>query len=103
MHDIMPRYGEATGRASVAPPMTPSIRRTNREVARAVHQEHSRGVIMAARVNAGAHVARTALINVALLSREEEQLIQLAPLGEGRYKAIIDVYAIYAAGVVGEL
>ena len=42
-------------------------------------------------------------MNTAMLSREEEQLIQMAPLGSDRYKAIIDVYAIFAAGVVGEL
>jgi len=102
MHDIIPRYGDdigsAIGRASVPVP-----RRTAREVARAVHQEHGRGVVAAARVNAAAHVTRTALLNTAMLSREEEQLIQLSPLAEPRMKAIVDVYAIFVAGVVGEL
>jgi hypothetical protein len=81
----------------------PVPRRTAREVARAVHQQHGRGVVAAARVNTGAYVARTALINIALLSREEEQLIQLAPLAEPRMRAIVDVYAIFAAGILGEL
>lgn len=96
MQDLIPIY---QGRATVAPPP----RRTNREVARAVHQEHGKGVVATARVNAGAHVARTALINIALLSREEEQLIALAPLAEFRLKAIVDAYAIFAAGELGRL
>ena len=98
MQDVIPHSGGAVGVARVPVP-----RRTAREVARAVHQEHGRGIVAAARVNAVAHVARTALINAGLLSREEEQLIQLAPLGEPRYKAIIDAYVIVAAGIVGEL
>lgn len=98
MQDIIPRQGDAIGVARV-----PTHRRTAREVARAVDREHGRGVVAAARVNAAAHVTRTALLNTAMLSREEEQLIQMAPLGSDRYKAIIDVYAIFAAGVVGEL
>jgi hypothetical protein len=102
MQDIISRYGDNTGSA-IGRASVPVPRRLAREVARAVHQQHGRGVVMAARVNAGAHVARTALINVALLSREEEQLISLAPLGEYRYKAIVDAYAIFAAGVLGEL
>lgn len=98
MQDVVPRSGDAVGVTKVPVP-----RRTAREVARAVHQEHGRGIVAAARVNAAAHVTRTALINTALLSREEEQLIQLAPLGEARYQAIVDTYAIWAAGIVGEL
>lgn len=98
MQNVVPRSGDAIGVAKAPVP-----RRTAREVARVVHQEHGRGIVAAARVNAAAHVTRTALLNTALLSREEEQLIQLAPLGEPRYRAIIDAYAIVAAGIVGEL
>ena len=99
MHDVVPRFTN-----SLDPTRRGRIYgRVPRDVARAVEREHGRGMVVAARVNAAAHVARTALINTGLLSHEEEQLIQLAPLGEARYKAIVDAYAIWAAGIVGEL
>ncbi|MDQ7903084.1 hypothetical protein RB614_00930 [Phytohabitans sp. ZYX-F-186] len=79
----------------------PSVRRTERDVERAVHHEHGRAVVAAARVNAAGYVTRTALLNAALLSREEEQLIQLAPQGEFRYRAILEAYTMVAVNIVG--
>jgi hypothetical protein len=77
--------------------------RVPRDVVRAVEREHGGGLVGAARLDAGAHVARTALINTAMLTKDEETFLQFAPLGEARYKAIADAYAIYAAGEVGQL
>jgi hypothetical protein len=77
--------------------------RVSRDVVRAVRREHARGLVVAARLNAGAHAARTGLMNTGMLSKDEEYLLQFAPLGEARYKAIVDAYAIYAAGEVGNL
>jgi hypothetical protein len=77
--------------------------RVPREVVRAIQREHARGLVAAARLNAGAHAARTGLVNTGMLSKDEEYLLQFAPLGEARYKAIVDAYAIYAAGEVGSL
>jgi hypothetical protein len=80
-----------------------TIGRIPREVVRAINREHGQGLVVAARLNAGAHAARTGLLNTAMLSKDEESCIQMAPLGEARYKAIVDAYAIYAAGEVGRL
>jgi hypothetical protein len=97
--DVVPRLGDSldalrSGR---------NYRRVPRDVVRAVEREHGRGLVGAARLDAGAHVARTALINTAMLTKDEETFLQFAPLGEARYKAIADAYAIYAAGEVGNL
>lgn len=101
MRDVIPRRYDEDLRTY--PDDDRVNRRTTRDVARAVHREHGRVAVVAARINAAAHVTRTALVNTALLSRDEEQFIQLASLGESRYRAIVDTYAIYAAGEIGEL
>lgn len=100
MQDVVPRLGDSLDALKRGRTYG---RRVPRDVVRAVEREHGRGLVNAARVNAGAHVARTALVNTAMLSRDEETFIQFAPLGEARYKAIVDAYAIYAAGEVGQL
>ena len=99
MNELIPRLTEAIDaiRADRATGRVP------RDVVHAVVREHGRGLVMAARLDAGAHATRTALVNTALLSKDEENFIQMAPLGEARYKAIVDAYAIYAAGEVGQL
>jgi hypothetical protein len=45
-------------------------------------------------------LARTALQNAGSLSALEEQLIQMAPSGEARYRHIVDAYAIGAAQMI---
>ncbi|MDN3240891.1 hypothetical protein [Glycomyces tritici] len=42
-----------------------------------------------------------ALASTAALSNEEALYIQAAPLGEARYKAIVDAFAIAVANEVG--
>lgn len=98
MGQIVPRLGDALDALR-----DQRVTGVPREVVRAVHREHGRGLVVAARLDAGAHAARTGLINTAILSKDEEQFIGMAPLGEARYKAIVDAYAIYAAGEVGRL
>lgn len=95
MSDLVPRLGDALDAL-----LGDSVR-VPREIVRAVDREHGRGLVQAARVDARAYVARTALVNTALLSADEANFIQMAPLGEGRYRAIIDNFAIFAAGEVG--
>lgn len=95
MSDLVPRLGDALDA------LRGDSGRVPREVVRAVDREHGRGLVQAARVDARAHVARTALLNTALLSADEASFIQMAPLGEARYRAIADAYAIFAAGEVG--
>jgi hypothetical protein len=96
MSNLIPRLGDTLDslRASARGQVP-------REVVRQVQREMGHGLVVGARLEAAAHTTRTALVNVALLSQEEEQCIRLAPLGEARYKAIVDAYAIYAAGEIG--
>lgn len=68
-------------------------RQTAREIDRVVGRtlvadayEQGRGVL-----------ANTALQNVGALTALEQHLIEIAPLGEARYKAIVDAYALGAA------
>jgi hypothetical protein len=98
MANVVPRLGD-----SLDALRSRHWRRIPSDVARAVRAEHGQGLVDAARIEAGAHLARTALINTAMLTRDEENFLQLAPLGEARYKAIVDAFAIYAAGEVGRL
>jgi hypothetical protein len=81
--------------------------RESREIIRqtrhAVDRAHGRALESSAKLEGGAYAARTALMNTALLSKDEESYVQLAPLGEARYKAIVDAYTIFAAGEVGRL
>lgn len=79
------------------------VSRVRKEVVEAVLREEGRGLKVAARLEGRAHATRVALFNAAMLSKDEESFIVMAPLGEARYKAIVDAYAIYAAGEVGRL
>lgn len=45
-------------------------------------------------------LTNTALQNVGALSALEQHLIQIAPLGEARYKHIVDAYALGAANAI---
>lgn len=99
MGQIVPRLGDTLE----ALHSEHAVGRVPRDVIKAVQREHGRGLVVAARLDAGAHAARTGLLNTAMLSKDEETFIQFAPLGEARYKAIVDTYAIYAAGEVGRL
>jgi hypothetical protein len=90
--EIIPRYRDRS---------TPSRWHTERDVERAAHHERNQAVVGATSVEGRAYVARTALLNAALLSREEEQLIQLAPLGQMRYNAIVNAYTMVAVNIVG--
>jgi hypothetical protein len=77
-------------------------KRVPRDVVKAVEREQGAALVRNARVEGRAYVARTAMINTALLSVEEAQLAQIAPHAEGRLKAIADSYTIFAAGEVAK-
>jgi hypothetical protein len=77
------------------------VSRFKREVAREVDREQGAAVVRAARVDGRALVAHVALASAAALSNEEAMYIQAAPLGEARYKAIVDAFAIAVANEVG--
>ena len=69
----------------------------------AVQRENVNTITHLARVQGRAYLAQTALFAVGLLSAEEANLIQAAPLGENRYRLINDSFAIWAAHEVGRL
>ena len=99
MSQIVPHLGD-----TVAAMHTKASRgRVSKDVIRTIQRERARGAVVAARLEAGAHATRVGLLNTAMLSKDEETLIQLAPLGEARYKAFVDTYAIWAVGELADL
>lgn len=98
MSDLAPQFGDAFGVVRRG-----EHGRISRDVVRALRDEQAAGLLRAARVDARAHVARVALMNTALLSADEAALITASPLAEPRMKAIVDMYAMFAAGEVGRL
>ncbi|KJF16968.1 hypothetical protein [Acidithrix ferrooxidans] len=77
--------------------MTPSLaRQTRRQIERVVGQ----GLVAEVHEQVRAVLANTALDNVGALSALEAHLIEIAPLGEARYKHIVDAYAMGAARVI---
>lgn len=73
-----------------------TLRQTSREVERV----QALALVADTREQGRAHLANTALQNVGALSALEAHLIQVAPLGEARYKHIVDAYAMGAAQAV---
>lgn len=82
-------------------------RSTRRRVGRAIDRQAVRAVVQAASAQADAHVADTrvqeaayvtdtALLLTARLSKHEEDLIRMAPLGEARYRHLVDNFAMQA-------
>lgn len=72
------------------------VRQINREIGRVVSQ----GLITEAKEQIRASLTSNALDNVGALSALEAHLIQIAPLGQDRYKHIVDAYAMGAAQVI---
>ena len=69
------------------------LERLPRGVERRVEAAHHRGLEVAARLNAAAYVTHVGLTYMGALSAEEARLIQQVPLGEPRYRAIVDQFA----------
>ncbi len=81
--DLIPRGSAA---------LRPGRRRLSRELATAQRPAQ----LAAARIEAAAFTTHTALHHAGMLSAVEARLIQQAPLGEPRFKAIADAFAGYA-------
>lgn len=78
----------------LAPSRRPS--RRERQLDTTLRKAQLPATIAAARIEAAAFTAHTAMHHAGMLSATEARLIQQAPLGECRYKAIADAFAGYA-------
>lgn len=74
--------------------------RTQRQTGREMGQVRSRAVVAATVEQGRGFVAELALNEVGSLSALETHLLQVAPLGEARYKHIVDAYAMGAARTI---
>tara|TARA_R110000868_G_C10971200_1_gene769994 strand:+ start:11754 stop:12113 length:360 start_codon:yes stop_codon:yes gene_type:complete len=68
-----------------------------RQTGREVERVQAQAVVAEVREQGRAFLTNTALQNVGALTALEQHLIQVAPLGEARYKHIVDAYAMGAA------
>ena len=68
-----------------------------RQTGREIERVQSQALIADVREQGRAVLTNTALNNVGALSALEAHLIQVAPLGEARYKHIVDSYAMGAS------
>jgi hypothetical protein len=76
--------------------------RIERAVREAVAVEHGRGLRQAARVRALEYVTTEAVQAVGGLTELETLYLRRSPLGEGRYRAIVDNASIAFANIVAE-
>jgi len=109
-NELMRRVGDAVLDQGSAP--LPG--RLTRQVQRAVDRQAARAVVRGAaaqadayeantRVEVAAFVTETGLALAARLSIHEADLIQQAPLGEARYKHLVDTFAVVAGDQVRKL
>lgn len=71
-----------------------------RQTARELERAQGQALVAEVREQGRAFLTNTALQNVAALSALEAHCIQIAPIGEARYKHIVDAYAMGAANAV---
>ena len=72
----------------------------HRQAGREIERVQAQALIADTREQGRALLTSTALNNVGALSALEQHLIQVAPLGEARYKHIVDSYAMGAAAAI---
>lgn len=85
--------GGAFSQQSLAQMSGGAQRQTTKDIERVV----GRAIVADVHEQGRALLTNTALNNVGALSALEQHLIQVAPLGEARYKHIVDSYAMGAA------
>lgn len=71
-----------------------------RQAGREIERVQAQALIADTREQGRALLTNTALSNVGALSALEQHLLQVAPLGEARYKHIVDSYAMGAAAAI---
>ena len=71
-----------------------------RQTSREVERVQGQAIVAEVKEQGRGHLTNTALQNVGALTALEHHLIQVAPLGEARYKHIVDAYAMGAAQAI---
>lgn len=71
-----------------------------RQAGREIERVQAQALVADTREQGRALLTNTALQNVGALSALEQHLIQVAPLGEARYKHIVDSFAMGAAQAI---
>ena len=71
-----------------------------RQTGREIERVQAQALVADTREQGRALLTNTALQNVGALTALEQHLIQVAPLGEARYKHIVDAYAMGAAQAI---
>jgi hypothetical protein len=71
-----------------------------RQASREMERVQARALVAETHEQGRAFIANTALQNVGALTALEQHLITVAPLGESRYRHIVDAYAMGAASAI---
>jgi hypothetical protein len=77
--------------------------RVPRPVVRQVDRAGFRGLEVSAKVQAAAYVTHVALSQVGMLTAEEGRMIEQHPLGEPRFRVIVDTFTGMAAAEIARL
>lgn len=72
----------------------------HRQTSREVERVQGQAIVAEVREQGRAFLTNTALQNVGALTALEQHLCQAVPLGEARYKHIVDAYAMGAAQAI---
>ena len=77
--------------------------RVPRPVVQNIEAVRNSGLVTAAEILAAAAVTHTALGLAVMLSAEEGRAIALCPLGEARYRVLVDQFTAVAANTIARL
>ena len=78
-------------------------RRVPRPIVKSVERAAHRGLVAAAKTQAAGYVTHVALGQVSMLTAEEGRLIGQCPLGDARFKSIVDTFAGVAIAEIAQL
>lgn len=95
-NELVPRIRESSGLSHTQP-------KVPRQVVRAIDKAGYRGLEASAKVQAAAYVTHVALSQTGMLTAEEARMIQEHPLGEPRFRVIVDTFAGMAAAEIARM
>lgn len=94
--ELQPASGSALSSPGLAQMSLGNQRQTRREVERV----QSRAIVAKLVEDGRAYLTNTALEHVGALTALEQHLITVAPLGEARYREIVDSYTLGASAAI---